>query len=285
MALGRPRIAVAGMASEARTFSSHGVPDLDLELIALDLDAIRVAAEIGARRVELCQALSLGGLTPSFGLLEQAVGLAHELGVEVHALIRPRAGGFHFSDDEITIMIADVRATVAAGADGVRVGCLGADGFFDIDVLARLQDAATGASVSLHRAIDVTPDPLEALDRVLPLGLAHVLTSGGAANADEGRNTLRRMVALAGDRMQIMAGGGVTTANIRRVADTGVAAVHFSAKRTLTVQDAVSMGSVDAGGVTTYEVVDSDLAHAIAEALAGGHAGDGPPTAVLTGEG
>lgn len=242
----------------------------DLELIALDLDAIRVAAEIGARRVELCQGLALGGLTASPGLLHEAVGLAHELGVEVHALIRPRAGGFHFSADEITIMCADVRAAVAAGADGVRVGLLGADGFLDLDAIARLQDAAAGTIVSLHRAIDVTPDPLEALDRVLPLGLAHVLTSGGARTADAGRTTLARMVQHAAGATEIMAGGGVSPANAAAIAATGVHAVHFSAKRTITTQDTVNMGSADTGGTTAYEVVDPALARAIAATLAGG---------------
>lgn len=255
-----PRVAPAGPGVPVRR-----VPDL--ELIALDLDAIRVAAEIGARRVELCQGLALGGLTASPGLLHEAVRLAHELGVEVHALIRPRAGGFHFSADEITIMSADVRAAVAAGADGVRVGLLGADGFLDLDAIARLQDAAAGTIVSLHRAIDVTPDPLEALDRVLPLGLAHVLTSGGAPTADAGRATLAHMVQHAAGAIEIMAGGGVTPANAAAIAATGVHAVHFSAKRTITTQDAVNMGSADTGGTTAYEAVNPDLARAIAAAL------------------
>ena len=249
--------------------AGDGARQIAYEIVAQDVAAVRCAAELGAARVELCQALSLGGLTPSIGLIESAVEAAAATALEVHVLVRPRSGGFVYAPDEQCAMERDVRAAVRAGADGVVVGSQLPSGLLDLDAIARLRDAAEGRAVSLHRVIDVTPSPVAALAALLDaeLGLARVLTSGGAARAIEGAETLRKMVAVAAGRIEIMAGSGVDAANVSRLWATGIDAVHFSAKRDVVEHPIVSMGASDAGGVGGYEVMSEEIAREIVAAL------------------
>lgn len=240
---------------------------LALEIAVQDPAGVRIAGAVGATRVELAQALALGGITPSPATLELALESAAESGVEVHVLVRPRAGGFHYDADEIALSERDVRRAVGAGAHGVVIGALDAAGTLDLDAMARLRDAAGAASVTLHRAIDVTGDPLATLAAARSLGLRRVLTSGGASAAIDGIDTLRALVAAAEGEIEIMAGSGVNAASARALADTGVDALHFSAKRTVSEQGGVRMGSA-ADGVGGYEVTDLATAQALIAALA-----------------
>lgn len=239
---------------------------LALEIAVQDPAGVRIAGAVGAARVELAQALPLGGLTPSPATLEMSVETARTAGVEVHVLIRPRAGGFHYDAEEIAISERDARRAIEAGAHGVVIGALDADGRLDVDAMARLRDAAGGASVTLHRAIDVTADPVSTLVAARSLGLRRVLTSGGASAAIDGIDTLRALVAEAAGEIEIMAGSGVTAASAPALAATGVDALHFSAKRTMSEDGGVRMGSAS-DGVGGYEVTDLDTARAVVAAL------------------
>jgi len=242
--------------------------NIALELAVQDPAGVRVAREIGAARVELTQALALGGLTPSPATLQLAREAAGESGPEIHVLIRPRAGGFHYDADEVALAVRDVEWAVANGADGVVIGALNASGALDLDAMARLRDAAGEASVTLHRAIDVTVDPVATLEHAVELGLRRVLTSGGASTAIEGVDTLRALVKVADGRIEIMAGSGVVATGAALLAATGVDALHFSAKRAVVGDGAqVRMGSAS-DGVGGYEVTDRDAAFAVRRALA-----------------
>jgi len=239
---------------------------LALEIAVQDPAGVRIAREVGAERVELTQGLALGGLTPSPATLELALAEADEEGPEVHVLVRPRAGGFHYDRDELALIERDVRFAVSAGAAGVVVGCLDSDGRLDLDAMTRLVDAAGGAAVTLHRAIDVTADPVATMHAARGLGLDRILTSGGASAAIDGVDVLRRLVEEAGRGIQIMAGSGVDAASVAEIVATGVDAVHFSAKRTVSESTGVRMGSA-ADGVGGYEVTDRDAAFAVRAAL------------------
>ncbi|WP_223622548.1 copper homeostasis protein CutC [Microbacterium sp. EST19A] len=248
---------------------------LALEIAVQDPAGVRIAADVGAARVELASALALGGLTPSPATLELAIEAAAEspagkgtetAGPEVHVLIRPRAGGFHYDADELAVSERDVRRAIAAGADGVVIGALDADGRLDVVAMARLRDAARGASVTLHRAIDMTADPVATLRTARELGLRRVLTSGGASAAIDGIDTLRALVAAAEGQIEVMAGSGVDAASAPVLAATGVDAIHFSAKRSVTATGGVRMGSAS-DGVGGYEVTDRDTALAVCAAL------------------
>lgn len=240
---------------------------IDLELAVQSPAGVRIAREIGAARVELAQALALGGLTPSRATIELALEAAGRKGPEVHVLIRPRAGDFRYDDDEFAVMERDVRDVVAAGAQGVVIGCQDANGGLDRDGLARLRDAAAGAAVTVHRVIDTTPDPVAALDLVRGLGITRVLTSGGASRAVDGLDVLRALVRHAEGGIEVMAGSGITAADVVTVAGTGVDAVHFSAKRTVVADGGVRLGSAS-DGVGAHEVTDRDAARSIVGALA-----------------
>lgn len=240
--------------------------DLALELAVQDAAGVRVAAEIGAARVELTTALALGGLTPSAATLELALEAADGDGPEVHVLIRPRGGGFHYTPDELAVSERDIRRAVAAGASGVVIGALNAEGRLDRDAMARLRDAAGGASVTLHRAIDVTADAVATLLAARELGLRRVLTSGTASAAIDGLDVLRALVAAAEGEIEVMAGSGVDAASAPAIAATGVDALHFSAKRSVSDSGSVRMGSAS-DGVGGYEITDRDLALAVCAAL------------------
>ncbi|WP_309128190.1 copper homeostasis protein CutC [Microbacterium sp.] len=245
---------------------------LAFEIAVQDPAGIRIAREIGAARVELGQALALGGLTPSAATIETALETAGDGGPEVHVLVRPRAGGFHYDADELALTARDIRHALAAGAHGVVIGCQRADGALDREALARLVDAAGGASVTLHRAIDVTPDPVSALRIARELGMRRVLSSGGASAAIDGLDVLRDLVAEAAGVIEIMAGSGVSASNVAEIAATGVDAVHFSAKRAVESDIAGAGGSVRMGsaadGVGGHEVTDRETALEIVTALA-----------------
>lgn len=240
---------------------------IDLELAVQNPAGMRIAREIDAARVELTQALALGGLTPSRATIELALDAAGERGPDVHVLIRPRAGDFRYDRDEFAVMVRDVRDALAAGAHGVVIGCQDATGALDRDGLARLRDAAGGAPVTLHRVIDTTPDPLAALRLARELGLNRVLTSGGASRAVDGLGVLSALVREAAGGIEVMAGSGITAADVVTVAASGVDAVHFSAKRTVMADGGVRLGSAS-DGVGGHEVTDRDAARSIADALA-----------------
>ncbi|WP_087133072.1 copper homeostasis protein CutC [Microbacterium esteraromaticum] len=240
---------------------------LKFELAVQNSAGMRIAHEVGAARVELAQALTLGGLTPSPATIESVVAAASDNGPETHVLVRPRAGDFRYDDDEIAVVVRDIRHALAAGVRGVVVGCQDASGALNRDGLARMVDAADGAPVTLHRVIDVTPDPIASLQLARELGVCRVLSSGGASRAIDGLEVLRTLVAEAAGGIEVMAGSGITASDVTTIAATGVDAVHFSAKRTVTSDDSVRMGSAD-DGVGGYEITDRDTALAVVRALA-----------------
>lgn len=206
---------------------------LALEIAVTSAAGTRTARDGGADRVELCSALELGGITPSAALTESAVAV----GLPVHVLVRCRPGDFVHDAEEIALMTAEVRSAIRSGAAGVVIGALTPAGALDTEAIRRFTDVAREAGaaavrpveVTLHRAIDQTADPVATAAELPALGLDRVLTSGGAAGAVEGLAVIAAMV-VAAPGIQVMAGAGVRPADIPRLAATGVAAVHLSAK-------------------------------------------------------
>lgn len=205
---------------------------LPVEIAVQDVAGVRVALEAGAARVELCQALGLGGLTPSAGVIEAAVELARAASVAefVHVLVRPRGGGFVYDADEIDTIVRDIRRVRSLGADGVVIGALTDAGALDLDALAAFVDAAEGLDVTVHRAVDASADPLAAVRALVGTRVRRVLTSGGAVDCRAGLETLRHMVTDSRGALEIMAGGGIRVTDIAELATAGVDAVHLSAR-------------------------------------------------------
>ncbi|MDX7949665.1 copper homeostasis protein CutC [Lichenihabitans sp. Uapishka_5] len=205
-----------------------------LEICVDTAEGLAAAIRGGADRIELCADLGVGGLTPSPGLMASARAAP----IPVYAMIRPRAGDFIYGTADIAVMLGDIAAARQAGLAGVVLGASRADRSVDIDTLGTLCRAAAGLGRTLHRAFDLTPDLDVALDAAIELGFERILTSGGATDAAAGRDRLAALVARAGSRITIMAGGGVTPATVGALLqETGVGEVHASAK-TAVIQDA-----------------------------------------------
>ncbi|MBT2499626.1 copper homeostasis protein CutC [Agromyces sp. ISL-38] len=233
---------------------------LPVEIAVQDAAGVRIALSGGAARVELCQALGLGGLTPSAGSIEAAAALATEASVTgfVHVLVRPRGGGFVYDRDEVEATVRDIRLARSLGADGVVVGALTDAGALDLDAIAAFLDAADGLDVTVHRAVDAATDPLAAVAALAGTGVRRVLTSGGAADCRAGLPTLARMVSEAGGAVEVMAGGGVGVDDIGALAAVGVDAVHLSARR----RDGRGGPSGPGGGEIGFDATDAELVRA-----------------------
>lgn len=234
-----------------------------LEVCVDSVEGLRAAVAGGADRIELCAALSEGGLTPSAGLMQMAAGC----GVPVMAMIRPRAGGFVYSASEIAVMRADIRTARAAGLAGVVLGASLADGRLDPGALGALLAEAAGLDATLHRAIDLCPDPQAAVDLAVALGFRRILSSGGALRAQDGRAQLASMMARAGSACIIMPGAGITARTLETLRSLPLREVHASCS----VADpgsgpAVRLGFHAAGGRRT----DQGAVAALKAALAGG---------------
>lgn len=184
------------------------------------------AVAAGADRLELCGP-GEGGLTPSDTLLHAVLGATS---LPVHAMLRPRSGDFVYDDTEFATMRRDIPRLRDAGVRGLVFGVLQRDGRLDLARMQALVDASQGLRTVCHRAFDRTPDPDEALRQLLQLGVDEVLTSGQAPTALDGAATLRRLDTIAGERLAILAGGGVRPHNVRALVEqSGVRRVHARA--------------------------------------------------------
>ena len=192
--------------------------------------AARAARRGGARAIELCADLERGGTTPSHGAVEHA---RRTRDLELNVLVRPRAGDFHYGEDERAVMRADVVAARTLGADGVALGCLRPDATIDREATRELVELARPLRVTFHRAFDLCPDRREALEELVALGIERVLSSGGGATALAGSALLAELVELSAGRIAVIAAGGVRPGNVRSIVDaTRVPGVHFAARAT-----------------------------------------------------
>lgn len=219
-----------------------------LEVCAGDIDSVYAAARGGADRVELCCALGEGGLTPSIGMIEEALKVK---GVKVNVLIRPRSGDFVYSDAEMRVMIRDIEMCRKLGVNGVVFGALTPEGEIDIEACQRMAEAAGDLHKTFHRAFDMCCNPRKATEDIIELGCDRILTSGQAGSATEGAGLIGVLQRDFPDIIFIAA-GGVTPENVRNIIEkTGVNEVHASAKTTVGSsmrfrRDRVSMGKADA---------------------------------------
>ncbi len=199
-------------------------PSILVEAAVDTFGAALRAQAAGVQRIELCGPLHDGGTTPSAGLIARCLD---DLIPSVNVLIRPRAGDFVYSDDELEIMQRDIAVAKELGVDGFAIGALTPDGDVDAAHMAELIAVATPLRVVFHRAFDAVRDQDEALELLVSLQVNGVLTSGGAATAEAGIPRIRHLVERADSRIRVIAAGSITQANARTIVDrTGVSAVH-----------------------------------------------------------
>jgi copper homeostasis protein len=170
-----------------------------------------VAERANADRIELCVGLDEGGITPPLELIRS---VKRAVAIPVYVLVRPRAGGFVYSVAELTTMRRDIESAVVAGADGIVTGALTREGLVDVDGTRGLLRAAGEVPVTFHRAFDHARDAFEALEKLIELGAARVLSAGGAASATEGAETIAALVTKSGERLRVVAAGSVRAHNV-----------------------------------------------------------------------
>ena len=219
------------------------------------------AARGGADRVELNTALFLGGLTPSIGSLRALRELS---GIPVMAMLRPREGGFCYSDADWRTLLADGEALLHAGADGLVFGCLTPEGTIDEPRVRELVALCSGRPAVFHRAIDVVPDWRRALEVLIRCGVTRVLTSGQSASALQGAGIIAKMLRFAGGAIEILPGAGITPENVRQLLDiTGCTQVHLSRRREMTdpsvrANPSLRFGSALCPPEDVYRMTDAD---------------------------
>lgn len=212
------------------------------------VDSVESAIEAekgGANRLELCANLIIGGTSPSLALFEK---IKENTSIKINVLLRPRFGDFLYSDYEFEILKEEVKLFRNAGADGVVIGCLRADGTIDSSKMEELIALAEGMHITMHRAFDMTENPYEALREAKRLGVNTILTSGQRNTALEGKELIKALIEEAGDDLEILVGSGVNAEVIKEfLYESKAYAFHMSGKETLTSgmlykNEKVSMG-------------------------------------------
>lgn len=191
------------------------------------LEGAKLAAKYGADRLELCAALHEGGISPSSALVKQVM---QAVDLDVFAMIRPLAGGFQYSEEQIDLMALDIEEMASIGVKGVVFGILNERSELDLHANKRLVDLAKKNNMIpiCHRAFDFTPEPLIALERLIDLGFYRLLTSGQQAKAIDALDLIKELKEKAKGRIEIMAGSGVAPENMPAFSKSGIDAVHFT---------------------------------------------------------
>ena len=235
---------------------------IKLEVCCDSLDSVQAAVRGGASRIELCSALTEGGLTPSVGMVREALRLSS---VPINVLIRPRGGDFLYSPAEWQAMQEDVAAMRDLGVHGVVIGGLLADGRIDEEHTAQLVEQARSLSVTFHRALDMSSDPETGIASLCEMGVHRLLTSGMAATALDGVVRISQWQQKFGERLILMPGCGVNSQNVAEIIRrTGVTEVHASAKQLvqsgmLFRRDDVKMGSADRDEFARYVTDEAEV--------------------------
>lgn len=200
-----------------------------LEICVDSFESARRASEAGADRLELCGDLLVGGVSPSPFLVEQVVS---RIKTPVNVLLRPRFGDFCFTGEEKQILLREIEFCAKTQVNGIVIGALTPEGELDVSFLAECMAAAGDLEVTLHRCFDMCRDGFEAIDTACDLGIQTILTSGQMATAPQGVENLKAFRRYAADRIHLLAGSGVSAANIPMLhAETGICHFHLSGKR------------------------------------------------------
>lgn len=241
-----------------------------LEICCGSIDDAIQSEKGGADRVELCSALFLGGLTPSIGTIQEA---KRRLRIPIIAMVRPRGGGFCYSDAEFATMERDTEAAIDAGVDGAVFGILKEDGRIDQRRTARIRRIIGKRQAVFHRAFDVTPDPFQALEELIDLGITRVLTSGQKDSVPEGVELISKLVEHAGKRIEILPGGGIRPYQVNDVVRrTRCRQIHMTAWGKIEDRSTHANREVTFGGALqppedVYDRTDSRLVKEIIKGL------------------
>jgi len=243
-----------------------GAREIIVEICVDSLESAIAAERGGARRVELCSSLVEGGVTPSAGLIATT---RQKISIDLHVMIRPRAGDFCYTSGEFEVMRRDVLMAKQLGANGLVFGVLDQDANVDIERTRLLVDLARPLKTTYHRAFDMSADLLVSLKQVAETGADRILTSGGAATAIEGTATLRNLVEAAKGRTIIMACGGIDHQNVQGVLEkTSVREVNVGLRTPIESpmryrKNDISMGPFRGNEYQRFVVLEENVARLV----------------------
>jgi copper homeostasis protein len=226
-----------------------------LEISVETLAAAIAAVRGGADRIELCEDLSVGGVTPSAELMRQA---RKQIQIPIFAMIRPRGGDFNYSGTEFVEMKAHIEMAKSGRMDGVVFGILTANGCVDVQRNKELVKSAKPLPATFHRAFDELEDLQTGLEDVIATGVTRVLTSGGGATAEEGAASIARLLTQAGDRITILPGGGIRPGNLRKIARDARASEFHSGLSNLLPGPGGTLGMFEEGVRTLAGVLEEE---------------------------
>jgi len=237
-----------------------------IEIATTDFATTASAVKGGADRIELCAALTEGGITPSYGTIKKC---RESFNVQLFPIIRSRGGDFLYSEEEFEIMQNEVKLCKDLGCDGVVIGLLDKDGSVDVKRTARLIELAYPLEVTFHRAFDRCKDPLAAMEQLIEMGCQRILTSGQQPTAPKGIDLIAQLVKEADERIIIMPGSGVRTENIKELADkTGATEFHSSLRgKQKTGMEFIHPSFADSPESYTNPAIDAEEVKALRNAL------------------
>lgn len=213
---------------------------MKLEICTNSYQSAKNAQLAGAKRIELCSELSIGGITPSYGLIKQVID---ELDIETFVLIRPRSGNFFYSETEFEIIKKDIQVCKELGCHGIVSGVLNKDNTINIERTQELIELSKPLPFTFHRAFDVVINPKEALEQLIDMGVDRILTSGQQPKAIDGLETLKDLKQQAKNRIIILVGSGVSSENIKAFKDAGFDEIHASASKVINVESSAYFGN------------------------------------------
>lgn len=212
-----------------------------LEICANSYQSALNAESAGAHRIELCSELSVGGLTPSHGLITKVIS---ELNIKTFVLIRPRSGNFNYTNTEFEVMKRDIEFCKHIGCHGIVSGVLHNDLTLDIERTKELIEVSNPLPFTFHRAFDLVSDPINTLNQLIDIGVQRILTSGQQSNAIEGIELLTTLNHQAKDQITILAGSGIKAENAKHFKDIGLNEIHASASKIISNNSSNSFDEV-----------------------------------------
>ena len=241
-----------------------------LEICVDNVESAMDARDAGADRIELCNNLFEGGITPGYGTI---ISARNNLNILLNVLIRPRGGDFLYNDTEYDIMRRDIDICGECGVDGIVIGILRPDGSIDLERTAKLIELSHPMSITFHRAFDMCIDPVKGLEDVIVSGADILLTSGQRNSAEEGAELIKRIIKQAGKRIKVMPGSGISEANIAMIVKvTGAKEFHLSARKVIDSEmifrkQGIIMGNTDGYNEFSRKVADPDRIKSIINIL------------------
>ena len=211
-----------------------------LEICTNSYQSAKNAQIAGVKRIELCSELSIGGITPSYGLIQYVI---EELEIETFVLIRPRSGNFQYSDAEFDIIKKDIQICKDLGCHGIVSGVLNDDNTIDIKRTQDLIALSKPLPFTFHRAFDIVPKPKKALEQLIKLGVHRILTSGQHPKAIDGLDNLKALKEQAKNRIILLVGSGINSQNAKTFLDAGFEELHASASKVIHTESSVYFGN------------------------------------------